>query len=305
MQATREFKTNAEAVTKVNGYQLTTALLRGGLAELKLNNATGLVLLYLASCYNGGVIYPKVNTIADNVGISAISVKRAIAELLKTNCIMKSKRHNGTNANCYVLTQKILSMYHGDTNKGIKMILSCMKSNHNKLEQQHDEVAVFSNNSDLKGVKGETSKDMSRTAMPVSSETHQFDLDEIPDIIKNKKDIRNVKRYWGSLRREIKIEYWQEQAEIDEKKRKRVEYERAEEERKAKERAEREAYDRLPLNEKFPKPNAIKHIWCLRNLLAMKGYQVSGLSADLVALYDLDVRAICRMSEDEVKQICL
>ena len=124
MQTTKQLQANGIDVTKlhVSGYQLTTALLRGGLARLELNNTASLVLLYLASCYNGGAIYPRISTIASNVGISEISVKRGIAELLNKQCLMKSKRHNGTNANCYVLTNKILSLYQDDTNKSITVI---------------------------------------------------------------------------------------------------------------------------------------------------------------------------------------
>ena len=134
MQTTKQFQTNGVDVTKlhVSGYQLTTALLRGGIARLELNNTASLVLLYLASCYNGGAIFPRISTIASNVGISEISVKRGIAELLNKQCIMKSKRHNGTNANCYVLTQKILSMYQGATNQSIKVLPTCMKLNNDK-----------------------------------------------------------------------------------------------------------------------------------------------------------------------------
>lgn len=59
MQTTKQFQTNGVDVTKlhVSGYQLTTALLRGGIARLELNNTASLVLLYLASCYNGGAIF--------------------------------------------------------------------------------------------------------------------------------------------------------------------------------------------------------------------------------------------------------
>lgn len=305
MQTTKQLQANGVGVTKlhVSGYQLTTALLRGGLARLELNNTASLVLLYLASCYNGGAIYPRISTIASNVGISEISVKRGIAELLNKQCLMKSKRHNGTNANCYVLTQKILSKYQGDTNQSIKVIPTCMKSNHEKLEKQQ-QVVVSLENKVSKGVEEETSREASSTAVSVSSETH-FNLDEIPEIILKNKKIRNVKRYWGSLRPAVKVEYWEEQEKKDRLKQQRIEQEQQEEERKAKEKAEQEAYEKLPLNERWSYQQAVKHVWSMRWILGRRGHHAIGLTADLIELYNLDVKQVCRMTQEEIEKICL
>lgn len=301
MQTTKQFQTDEVNVTKlhVSGYQLTTALLRGGIASLELNNTASLVLLYLASCYNGGAIFPRISTIAANVGISEISVKRGIAELLNKQCLMKSKRHNGTNANCYVLTNKILSMYQGATNKGITMIPTCMKLNHEKLEKQQQVVVSFENK--VKGAEEETSREASSTAVSVSSETHN--LDEIPEIILKNKKIRNVKRYWGSLRPAVKIEYWQEQEKKDRLKKEREKLERQEAERKAKEKAEQEAYEKLPLNERWSYKQAVKHVWSMRWILNRRGHHAIGLTADLIELYNLDVKQVCQMTQEEIEQM--
>ena len=303
MQTTKQFQTDEVNVTKlhVSGYQLTTALLRGGIASLELNNTASLVLLYLASCYNGGAIFPRISTIAANVGISEISVKRGIAELLNKQCLMKSKRHNGTNANCYVLTNKILSMYQGATNKGITMIPTCMKLNHEKLEKQQQVVVSFENK--VKGAEEETSREASSTAVSVSSETHN--LDEIPEIILKNKKIRNVKRYWGSLRPAVKIEYWQEQEKKDRLKKEREKLERQEAERKAKEKAEQEAYEKLPLNERWSYKQAVKHVWSMRWILNRRGHHAIGLTADLIELYNLDVKQVCQMTQEQINEMCL
>lgn len=303
MQTTKQLQTDEVNVTKlhVSGYQLTTALLRGGIASLELNNTASLVLLYLASCYNGGAIFPRISTIAANVGISEISVKRGIAELLNKQCLMKSKRHNGTNANCYVLTNKILSMYQGATNKGITMIPTCMKLNHEKLEKQQQVVVSFENK--VKGAEEETSREASSTAVSVSSETHN--LDEIPEIILKNKKIRNVKRYWGSLRPAVKIEYWQEQEKKDRLKKEREKLERQEAERKAKEKAEQEAYEKLPLNERWSYKQAVKHVWSMRWILNRRGHHAIGLTADLIELYNLDVKQVCQMTQEQINEMCL
>ena len=303
MQTTKQFQTDEVNVTKlhVSGYQLTTALLRGGIASLELNNTASLVLLYLASCYNGGAIFPRISTIAANVGISEISVKRGIAELLNKQCLMKSKRHNGTNANCYVLTNKILSMYQGATNQSIKVLPTCKKLNHEKLEKQQQVVVSIENK--VKGAEEETSREASSTAVSVSSETHN--LDEIPEIILKNKKIRNVKRYWGSLRPAVKIEYWQEQEKKDRLKKEREKQERQEAERKAKEKAEQEAYEKLPLNERWSYKQAVKHVWSMRWILNRRGHHAIGLTADLIELYNLDVKQVCQMTQEQINEMCL
>ena len=306
MHTNKQFQTGCTDVTKlhVNGYQLTTALLRGGIARLELNNTASLVLLYLASCYNGGAIFPRISTIASNVGISEISVKRGISELVNKNCLMKAKRHNGTNANCYVLTQKILSLYQGDTNQSIKVIPTCMKLNHEKLDKQQRVVVSF--NKVLEGAEEQTNKETSSTTEPVCSETHHnFNLDEIPDIITKNKNIRNVKRYWGSLRPAVKIEYWEEQEKKDRLKKEREEQERQEAERKAKERAEQEAYNKLPLNKRWSYKQAVKHVWSMRWILNRRGHHAIGLTADLIELYNLDVKHVCQMTQEQINEMCL
>ena len=147
-----------ENVSKINAYELQTALLRGGVKELKLKQNESLVLLYLCSCYNGSIIYPHIKTISENVGISETTTKRALKELTLKGCILKSKRHKGNNSNEYLLTNKVLNLCTEKTqkqrenstqkdtfkvsnrdNKSIKMTLTCNKSNNEKLNNLSNE----------------------------------------------------------------------------------------------------------------------------------------------------------------------
>lgn len=298
MQTTKQFQTNEVNVTKlqVSGYQLTTALLRGGLARLELNNTASLVLLYLASCYNGGAIFPRISTIAANVGISEISVKRGIAELLNKQCLMKSKRHNGTNANCYVLTNKILSLYQDDTNKSITVIPTCMKLNHDKLEKQQQVVVSFENK--VKGAEEETSREASSTAVSVPSETH-FNLDEIPEIISKNKKIRNVKRYWGSLRPAVKIEYWEQDAVEKENARLKAERLEEEEHRKERERKEREEQRNAP---PFTQTCTREEGWnfCMRfaKSVSMRHFLFRGLCADIIKRFNFNTEELLKLASE-------
>ena len=300
MQTTRQLQSDEVDVTKlhVSGYQLTTALLRGGIARLELNNTASLVLLYLASCYNGGAIFPRISTIAANVGISEISVKRGIAELLNKQCLMKSKRHNGTNANCYVLTNKILSMYQGATNQSIKVLPTCKKLNHEKLEKQQQVVVSIENK--VKGAEEETSREASSTAVSVSSEAQsKFNLDEIPEIILKNKKIRNVKRYWGSLRPTIKLEYLEQDAAEKEKARLKAERLKEEEQRKEQERKEREELRNAP---PFTQTCTREEGWnfCMRfaKSVGMRQFLFRGLCADIIQRFNFDTDELLKLASE-------
>ena len=193
-------------------------------------------------------------------------------------------------------------MYQGATNQSIKVLPTCKKLNHEKLEKQQQVVVSIENK--VKGAEEETSREASSTAVSVSSETQsKFNLDEIPEIILKNKKIRNVKRYWGSLRPAVKIEYWQEQEKKDRLKKEREELERQEAERKAKEKAEQEAYEKLPLNERWSYKQAVKHVWSMRWILNRRGHHAIGLTADLIELYNLDVKQVCQMTQEEIEQM--
>ena len=133
---------------KLSAYQLTTGLLRGGLSKLDLNPTATITLMYLASCYNGKAVYPRIETIAESTGLSTSGVKKAIAELVTKGCILKSKKHNGTNANIYTITNKVFESVSISTqnvstqkepkrdtvgtNKSTQQVLSYNKKSDNK-----------------------------------------------------------------------------------------------------------------------------------------------------------------------------
>ena len=289
---------------KISGYQLTTLLIRNG-KKLGLKSSELLVFMALASYWNGKPVYPKINTLSDDTTLSEKAVRTALNGLLGKGYIIKSKR--GKNANVYNInvSMVITTVQTGKSNlsSAVNSTAPCnMKLNHEKLEQQHG-VVVSIENKVSKGAEEETSREASRTAVSVSSETH-FNLDEIPEIILKNKKIRNVKRYWGSLRPAVKIEYWQEQEKKDSLKKEREELERQEAERKAKEKAEQEAYEKLPLNERWSYKQAVKHVWSMRWILCRRGYHAIGLTADLIELYNLDVKQVCQMTQEEIEQAC-
>ena len=56
-----------------------------------------------------------------------------------------------------------------------------------------------------------------------------------------------------------------------------------------------------PLNEQFTKNQAIRHVWCLRNIVTRLKKQ--GLTRDLINLYNLDADSICAMDEKEIAKL--
>lgn len=159
---------NTQEISHINGYELTNALIRGGLGKLKLSNSASMVLLYLCSCYNAKnkTVFPKIITVALSLGITQMTVKRAIKELVNAGCILKTKKDKKQNA--YIITPKVLNLSNKDnikTDKSVtknedKNVTLLNKINHeietttkkNKIEQLEvkKEVVLTSNlNNDL------------------------------------------------------------------------------------------------------------------------------------------------------------
>lgn len=87
-------------------FDLTNDVLNN-LSQYDLTPTAKLVLLYLTTCYNPKhkEVFPKQKTIADKLGISEISVTRAISELHKEGLILSERKIS----NKYVFTSRILS----------------------------------------------------------------------------------------------------------------------------------------------------------------------------------------------------
>ena len=194
---------------QLSGYQLTTMLIRNG-KKLGLKSSELLVFMALASYWNGKPVYPRINTLSDNTTLSEKAVRTALNGLLAKGYIIKSKR--GKNANVYNINVNMVisTVQTGKSNpsSAVNSTAPCnMKLNHEKLEQQH-EVVVFLQK-DSKGVKGTANKEVSSTTTLAVSEIQN----KYPLCLQRKTDkgeIRDIKRYWGSLRPHAKQEYWEQ-----------------------------------------------------------------------------------------------
>lgn len=115
-----------------SSFELTKHLLNN-LQQFKITQTAKLVLLYLADCYNPkkADMFPKQKTIAEKLGVSEISVTRAISELHKAGLIISERKYT----NRYIFTSRILperaivkqnkmieKKYQNDNKEPIKMI---------------------------------------------------------------------------------------------------------------------------------------------------------------------------------------
>lgn len=88
------------------GFELSKKTLNN-LSQFNLKPIAKLVLLYLCDCYNPqhGEMFPKQSTIAVKLGVSEISIVRAIQELHKEGLIISERKYT----NRYKFTSKIVS----------------------------------------------------------------------------------------------------------------------------------------------------------------------------------------------------
>ncbi|MEI8390787.1 MAG: helix-turn-helix domain-containing protein [bacterium] len=107
------------------------------LSKFNISPTAKLVLLYLIDCYNPAKVYmfPKQETIADKLGISLSSVKRAIKELAKANVIIIELKFS----NRYNLTQTFFDLLNLTPDTAQIDLPKCQKElNHVITEKETD-----------------------------------------------------------------------------------------------------------------------------------------------------------------------
>lgn len=269
----------------LSGYDLTTNLIRGGIGKLQLTPNTKLVLLYLSTCYNerNGVVFPKIKTIAESIGISELSVKRAIAELIKSGCILKAKRYK--NSNQYVITGKVLNNAQNDT--------STVQDDTFK-KYQNDTTHVHE-------VKEHEVKE--QQIKNVVSLKKSFN-NEVPEQVRQyltSKGITNPAGYWRSAVNggyaDDLINKAKAEAEKQERIRRNQELLRQEEIQKAQERQKFKEEMSKPLTEQWTKEQAIQYIYNSRILIKKLGH--SAIAEDLARAFNLNIEEIITTSKEK------
>lgn len=134
-----------EAARELTQYQLTTEIITK-LNTFNLTPTAKLVLLYLTTCYNPNhrEVFPKQKTIADKLGVSEVSVTRAISELHKEGLILSERKFT----NRYKFTSRIVSEqpieminnnFQKDREETIKLIPHDKEQKKEKINNKDDE----------------------------------------------------------------------------------------------------------------------------------------------------------------------
>ena len=208
MQTAQEI-TGVNIVNKshLSAYELTHHTIKN-LNQYDITPVAKLVLVLLTTHYNqaknGAVVFPSMPYIADTLGIGLTATKKAIKDLIDVGLIIKAKRDKVRgNCNKYLLTQKVqkttVKQPENDPFKRSKND-RFMITNNNKLnKQQTTEVKSLEKKEAVKVVS-------------ISSVS-----EDIPEIIKQNKNIKNLKAYWASLSDDVKAEYIEKQNQLDHK----------------------------------------------------------------------------------------
>lgn len=192
---------NTEEISHINGFELTNALIRGGLGKLQLSNSASMVLLFLCSCYNSKnkTVYPKILTMALNLGITEMTVKRAIRELINAGCILKTKKDKKQNA--YIITSKVLNLSNKDDIRTDKKVTKKEDKNVTLLNEINHEIKKTTTNEENEIKQTELKKEV------VLTSNLNNDL-EVLDFVSNvkKQVIKSKKGYLTWLNKSENVE---------------------------------------------------------------------------------------------------
>lgn len=157
-------KAETHATHGFSQFELSKKVLNN-LYKYNLKPVTKLVLLFLCDCYNPkhGEMFPKQSTIAQKLGVSEVSVIRAISELHKEGLIISERKYT----NRYSFTSRILSeppineqnkmrvqAKQKDSSKPIKKIAPCIEQKREtKKSTNIEDYKILKKYADKRGAK--------------------------------------------------------------------------------------------------------------------------------------------------------
>lgn len=177
----------------ITGFEFSKKVLHN-LKHFRLTPSAKLVLWVLSDCYNpenGSVVFPSIEFIAEIADIGLTSAKQAIKELINKGLIIKSKRDKVKgNYNKYLLTPKVQNpAYEQSENELFKQSdFDCFMIRTNKKEQ----------------IKEQTTKE---NVVAFSSKHKVVKIEDVPEIIRSNKKVKNPCAYWASLSSDVKADY--------------------------------------------------------------------------------------------------
>lgn len=164
-----------------------------------------LVLLYLADCYNPkkADMFPKQKTIAEKLGVSEVSVTRAISELHKAGLIISERKYtNRYNFTSRILPEgaivkqnKLIERKHQNDNKEpIKMIAHDKEQN---KEQINNKVVAFKKEEKITDAQILAVYAKEHGATNIQGYINSLKLKGVAaDIIRQYREKEGVQKYW-------------------------------------------------------------------------------------------------------------
>ena len=261
----------------ISAFELTQKTLRN-LNKFNLTPVAKLVLLelttHLNETVNGSVVFPSMEYISNILGVGLTATKKAIKDLINEGLLIKSKRSKVSgNYNKYLLTPKVQNP-------------TSEQSENELLEQSNSDRFMITNNKEQN--KKQTTKEGVVFANFSSKKIKSVTLKDVPDIIKNNKNIKNPCAYWAVLDENAKQQYIKEQKEI-------IKKEQIQKEKMLKrtqlnkEKAEREIALQIemqkPLNEQFSYQTAYIFVKRLANI--NKSLIKKGIAKELIDIFNI------------------
>ena len=287
MQTIKEMQDVTESNTHLSGYELTHLTIHN-LGRYDLTPTAKLVLVFLTTHYNegknGNVVFPSMPYIAETLGIGLTATKKAIKDLIDDGFILKSKRNKVRgNLNKYGLSPKLknqkATILNGQnpTNK---------QSESEPFKRSESDLFMITSNKKLNKETTTTKSKVVVASFNSSSKTKTVKLEDVPKLIRNKKDVKNPCAYWASLSEEVKAEYLLKEKEAEEKK-ERIAKQKAEEEaRKEEERKIAEEERNKPpfyAREEYTRVEGLEHVARLPKMFHLR----STIAKEIIARFGL------------------
>ena len=289
MQTAKDLQTVKEC-KHLSGYELTYSTIHN-LKNYNLTATAKLVLIMLTTHYNeqknGAVVFPSIPYISDTLGIGQTATKKAIKDLITEGLIIKSKRGKiKGNYNKYILTLKVQNTACKRSENEL------FKQSENDLFHEHEPVNM-NLNKEQQPVKEKSENNKPKNVVAFSSfssfkKCKSVKLADVPNIIKENKNIKNPCGYWASLDENAKNEYIEKEKQKEQIRLKKIEFEKQEELRKIQEQKELEEIRKQPpFWETCNRQEAVKH---LQNFKNMRQLLHTGYRQMLIDKYNIDAK---------------
>ena len=287
MQTIKEMQDVTESNTHLSGYELTHLTIHN-LGRYDLTPTAKLVLVFLTTHYNegknGNVVFPSMPYIAETLGIGLTATKKAIKDLIDDGFILKSKRNKVRgNLNKYGLSPKLknqkATILNGQNS-------TPKQSENEPFKRSESDLFMITNNKKLNKETTTTKSKVVVASFNSSSKTKTVKLEDVPKLIRNKKDVKNPCAYWASLSEEVKAEYLLKEKEAEEKKERLAKQKAEEEARKEEERKIAEEERNKPpfyAREEYTRVEGLEHVARLPKMFHLR----STIAKEIIARFGL------------------